>query len=532
MRTHYLGFIFLLSGCSLSSHPIESLSPPIEVIPSPSYQKASDSIELSPKKNVAKLDHAQEFYLWAAKEGYPQAQKIYGQWLIDQNEREEGLLWLEKSSAQGCDLATLAIAQQMRQVEPQMALERLYPLIAKNFTPALLLAADLEFQQEHEQAAITFLEKASDQGDLCAQVALAERIAQHNAQPWSQVQHLPAHWDSSLSPEFSDLHDLWPSEHPKPNLTLNASEKRFEWISPQEFIAVFADASIQGSPFAAYQQMDLRLKYPTLFPPSSTSMGDLAHIASSIPPGAVLQARLILKNQIPGTYQQAWKNLEFASDQKNPYALFACSLRARHDNNLLESLRLYKEGLSQQNYEADLLLVSQDLIEGILGFFEDQAGFDSLFYLAQSGNPYALLTVAHYKMTGKISGTPQEAFLMRYQAAWNGIPSAQYLLANMYLTGQGIAQSDQKAFRWFYQSARSGYRPAQYQLSQMYQHGQGVLPSLVQAYAWRKISMRGLHEDPQYQVSDLATQLSWDQLAQAVALASHYKTLYAHSGVD
>jgi len=542
MKTQYLSLVLILSGCSLALNPLKSLAPPQEVSPSPACEAQGIRTPLMAKINYAQLDRAPEFYRWAALEGYPQAQKIYGQWLIGQGQSEEGLRWLEKSAAQGCEAAVIAMAQIIGESDLQQALDRLAPLIERNNLQALWLASDLAQAQGQEGASLLYLKQAAEQGDFYSQAALSVAMTRQNTQSWSKVEHLSTSWDDeSLMQELPDLALMWPDYQPsKASNLLERSDRTmmeeesnaFDWISPKEFIHLFAQASDLGSPYAALQNIRLRLSYPTLMPASSKTIAELAKIASVIPEGAVLEARLILKGWIPGSRKYAWNALEQAAGEKDPYALFACSMQKRHNRLLSEALKFYQEGLNQPNYMQSLFQASQDLLDGVYGFVEDQAAYDGLNYLAQSIYPQALLRLAQDQSVGKIQGTPEDIFRCRYQAAWQGVPLAQYLVGNMYLVGHGVSQSEAKAFRWFYQSARSGHRPAQLQISRMYEQGQGVIPSLVKAYAWRTVSVRGLHEDPQQQAQALLTQLTWDQLSEAVTLSTKLQAQYEHgSGV-
>lgn len=51
--------------------------------------------------------------------------------------------------------------------------------------------------------------------------------------------------------------------------------------------------------------------------------------------------------------------------------------------------------------------------------------------------------------------------------AKDGDPSAQYLLARLYMNGKGVKQDYSQASYWFQQSAMQGFAPAQRYLSAM-----------------------------------------------------------------
>jgi TPR repeat protein len=55
-----------------------------------------------------------------------------------------------------------------------------------------------------------------------------------------------------------------------------------------------------------------------------------------------------------------------------------------------------------------------------------------------------------------------------------GNPTAQVLLGDMYLTGQGVPQDDKQAVEWFRKAAEQGFAIAQNDLGFMYDNGRGV----------------------------------------------------------
>jgi len=392
------------------------------------------------------------------------------------------------------------------------------------------MAAQKKEDNGEIDSAIIYLKYASEQGDLPAQMKVASLISQQRSKPWIEIEHSMSLDDRDmLIEEARDLEQYWPQYLNEDSHQSDFMTHRSDWdlrISPGKFMKIFDQAAEKGSPYAALEQIRLRLQYPTLIEQSRTSIEHLANIASEITSGKVLKARLILKGQLSGTPDQAWSLLHEAATDQDPYALFAMSMLKRHQNNLSDALHLYTQALAMPNIAHPLYQAACDVLDGTLGFEDGQSAYDSLYYLAQSDYPPALVYLAQAKSKGFIAGTPEEIFLFRYKAAWQGMPAAQYALAHMYYIGEGVHQDHVKAFRWYMQSARSGYRPAQYQVGQMNLHAQGTLPSAVKAYAWQTLSLRGLYEDPQYESYDLTHELSWDQLAEALALIERYKNLY------
>jgi localization factor PodJL len=70
------------------------------------------------------------------------------------------------------------------------------------------------------------------------------------------------------------------------------------------------------------------------------------------------------------------------------------------------------------------------------------------------------------------------------QAAAEGDPRAQYVIALRYAEGQGTPQNLVEAARWFERAASAGLAPAQYRLGTMYERGQGVSKDLGRARSW------------------------------------------------
>ena len=74
----------------------------------------------------------------------------------------------------------------------------------------------------------------------------------------------------------------------------------------------------------------------------------------------------------------------------------------------------------------------------------------------------------------------------------DGDPTAQFNLALMYTTGQGVQQDNAAAASWFRKAAGQGYAPAQSNLGTVYLYGRGVTQDDTEAAAWfRKAADQG-----------------------------------------
>ncbi len=70
------------------------------------------------------------------------------------------------------------------------------------------------------------------------------------------------------------------------------------------------------------------------------------------------------------------------------------------------------------------------------------------------------------------------------QAALNGDPNAEFIVASRYLDGRSVAQDLGKAAEWFGRAAEKGLAPAQYRLATLYERGRGVEQSRDAARSW------------------------------------------------
>ena len=82
------------------------------------------------------------------------------------------------------------------------------------------------------------------------------------------------------------------------------------------------------------------------------------------------------------------------------------------------------------------------------------------------------------------AGNYKKAISLWKPLAEQGVSSAQYALAWMYESGQGVPKNDKQASYWYRKSAEQGNIAAQYVLATMYSTGKGVTLSHQQAVNW------------------------------------------------
>lgn len=88
-------------------------------------------------------------------------------------------------------------------------------------------------------------------------------------------------------------------------------------------------------------------------------------------------------------------------------------------------------------------------------------------------------------------------------AAENGLDLAQYNLAILYFTGQGVQRDLGKAFQWTEAAAKQGHVNAQFNLGSLYMEGDGVARNVDQAVAWFGRAARAGHPDAAYFLADI-----------------------------
>ena len=88
-------------------------------------------------------------------------------------------------------------------------------------------------------------------------------------------------------------------------------------------------------------------------------------------------------------------------------------------------------------------------------------------------------------MTGKFE-TALQVFVPLAESSNHAY--AQYFLARMYETGQGVTEDMKIAAKWYRKAAQQGIGDAQLHLAMMYEHGQGVPKDFEYAYGWYSVA--------------------------------------------
>ena len=141
-----------------------------------------------------------------------------------------------------------------------------------------------------------------------------------------------------------------------------------------------------------------------------------------------------------------------------------------------------------------------------------------------------------YALTGQASGDSLSDALSALEAGNNskavkllrplakqGNAMAQFKLATLYYSGNGVRQSYKQAAHLYRQAAEQGHPVAQSNLATLYYLGEGVLKNFVLAYMWKDIATSHSEGDRQLrylaQLKALSRNMSAKQLAEAKKLA-------------
>ena len=94
------------------------------------------------------------------------------------------------------------------------------------------------------------------------------------------------------------------------------------------------------------------------------------------------------------------------------------------------------------------------------------------------------------------------------RAANKGNVKAQFDLAMMYASGNGVAKNEREAFKWFHKSARNGHTEAKYYMGLSFLQGRGVKKQLHLARYWFKQAAKAGHPNAVLHLSKVEKALS------------------------
>lgn len=115
-------------------------------------------------------------------------------------------------------------------------------------------------------------------------------------------------------------------------------------------------------------------------------------------------------------------------------------------------------------------------------------------------------------------GDYQSALEIWLELAEQGDPAAQIAVADLYLSGTGVAANPAEAARWYRAAALQGDPIAQLNLGDLYSLGLGLERNLVQAYLWLGLAVAQGRHWPEKRLSEIAAEMSADELRKAKRL--------------
>lgn len=130
--------------------------------------------------------------------------------------------------------------------------------------------------------------------------------------------------------------------------------------------------------------------------------------------------------------------------------------------------------------------------------------YQSKIKQASKKEPSELLTIFNKGQAAYKQANYKEAFKWLSQAAESNNAAAEFLLGDLYYSGNGVSQSDGTAIKWYEKAAKQNYVAAQLALATMYQQGSGVTQDQTKAVQWYKKAAANNSPKAQYQLGLMA----------------------------
>ena len=149
--------------------------------------------------------------------------------------------------------------------------------------------------------------------------------------------------------------------------------------------------------------------------------------------------------------------------------------------------------------------------------------FDTAFrefsIAAEAGLDLAQYNLAILYFTGQgVEQDYEQALRWTEAAAEQGHVNAQFNLGSLYLEGQGTQQDNELGIDWFKRAARSGHANAAYALAKIYQEGETISANLIEAHAWAAKAANNEHPEGNLLKGEIEKDLSPTELSQATRL--------------
>lgn len=143
---------------------------------------------------------------------------------------------------------------------------------------------------------------------------------------------------------------------------------------------------------------------------------------------------------------------------------------------------------------------------------------------AENGLDLAQYNLAILYFTGQ--GVDQDlakAFHWTEAAARQGHVNAQFNLGSLYMSGQGVEQNTEEGVAWFSRAGKAGHADAAFALASLYEEGDSVARDRVSAHAWANQAVYNEHGEAEDLLHQIEERLSADQLSQARRLFARWQ---------
>ena len=145
-----------------------------------------------------------------------------------------------------------------------------------------------------------------------------------------------------------------------------------------------------------------------------------------------------------------------------------------------------------------------------------ETAFREFSRAAEAGLDLAQYNLAILYFTGQgVEQDYEQALRWSEAAAEQGHVNAQYNLGSLYLEGQGTRENNALGIDWFKRAALNGHGNAAYALAKMYQEGDTVNENLVEAHAWAAKATNNEHAEGNSLKDEIEENLSPMELSQA-----------------
>lgn len=143
---------------------------------------------------------------------------------------------------------------------------------------------------------------------------------------------------------------------------------------------------------------------------------------------------------------------------------------------------------------------------------------------AENGLDLAQYNLAILYFTGQgVDKDLAKAFHWTEAAAQQGHINAQYNLGSLYLSGQGVATDVEAGIAWFARAAKAGHADAAFALASLYVEGEELKRDLISAHAWASQAVYNEHSEAQPLKDEIEARLDADQLSEARRLFARWQ---------